>query len=169
VVAAVALVAAFSPHGISDPRSITYTAALGSEQALAEPAAWLRDNVEPNDVLYPYSSVFLAALPEAGDAHALPRGQSQSLLAALDWVDYPTGDLYVGVPVGGGDFSAWTIVRVEGPLADRTAVLGEIRHALAGARSSVEEPAPALAAWFELNETVLCESLSALGSECGSE
>jgi hypothetical protein len=168
-VAALALVAALSPQGINDPRSITYTAALGSEEALAEPAAWLRNNVQPNDVLYPYSSVFLAALPEAGDAHALPRGQSQSLLAALDWVEYPSGDLYVAIPVGGEDFGAWTIVRAEGPLPDRTAVLHEARLALTRARASVEDPAPALAAWFDLNDTVLCESLSTLGAECGSE
>ena len=45
-----------------------------SERAVAAPAAWLRENVGPNDVLYPYSSVFLAALPETGEARGLATG-----------------------------------------------------------------------------------------------
>ena len=55
-----AVVAALSTQGINDPRSITYTAALGGERAVSEPAAWLQGEVENNDVLYPYSSVYLA-------------------------------------------------------------------------------------------------------------
>ena len=41
-----AVVAALSTQGINDPRSITYTAALGGERAVAEPAAWLQGEVE---------------------------------------------------------------------------------------------------------------------------
>jgi hypothetical protein len=179
-VAVIALLAAFSSQGINDPRSITYTAQLGSEAALAAPARYLRAEVQPGDVLYPYSSVFLAALPEAGEAHVLPRGQSQSLLAALDRVDYPAGDAYVAVPTGTSrrpaelvsgekNFGAWSIVRVEGPLPDRAAVLRETLLALAEVRSTISDPPPALAGWFALNERVLCESLSALGVECRTE
>lgn len=181
-VAAVALLIAFSSQGINDPRSITYTAELGSEAALTAPARYLRAQIQPGDVLYPYSSVFLAALPEAGDAHALPRGQAQSLLAALDRIDYPTGDLYVAIPTGNSRrsddaqavsgeerFGPWSIVRVEGPLEDRAAVLRETQLALLEAGSTISAPPPALAGWFALNERVLCESLSKLGVECGTE
>jgi hypothetical protein len=174
-----AVVAALSTQGIHDPRSITYTAALGSESAVAAPAAWLRENVAPNDVLYPYSSVFLAALPEAGEAHGLPRAQVQSLLAALDRVDYPARDLYVAVPTGttkagavpgGHEFGSWLIVGVDGPFADRAAVLRAAERSLGLAQAQLEPPLPAaLAGWFELNRSVICESLAQLRSRCGTE
>jgi hypothetical protein len=174
-----AVVAALSTQGIHDPRSITYTAALGSESAVAAPAAWLRENVAQNDVLYPYSSVFLAALPEAGEAHGLPRAQVQSLLAALDRVDYPARDLYVAVPTGttkagavpgGHDFGSWLIVRVDGPFADRATVLRAAERSLSLTDAQLEPPVPAaLAGWFELNRSVICESLAQLDSRCGTE
>jgi hypothetical protein len=174
-----AVVAALSTQGIHDPRSITYTAALGSESAVAAPSAWLREHVAPNDILYPYSSVFLAALPEAGEAHGLPRAQVQSQLAALDRVDYPAADLYVAVPVGttkagsvpgGHDVGSWLIVRVDGPFGNRAAVLRAAERALGLARAQLEPPVPAaLAGWFELNRSVICESLAQLGSRCGTE
>ncbi len=176
---ALALVAALSTQGIDDPRSITYTAALGSRTAVAAPAAWLRANVGENDVLYPYSSLYLAALPEAGEARGLPRAQVQSLLASLDRVDYPSGDVYVAVPVGttgsgqvqgGRDFGSWLIIRVGGPLADEKAVLRAIDRSLALSEAQLQPPVPApLAGWFELNRAVICESLAKLGSQCGTE
>jgi Dolichyl-phosphate-mannose-protein mannosyltransferase len=174
--AGLAVVALLSTQGIQDPRSITYTAALGGENALAAPAAWLRANVQPNDVLYPYSSVFLAALPEAGEARGLPRAQVQSLLAALDRVDYPSGDLYVAVPTGttkigpvpdGHPFGSWLLIRKEGPFADRAAVLKAAAASLTAARAKLQGPVPSdLDGWFELNGFILCESLAKLGSGC---
>ena len=174
-----AVVAALSTQGINDPRSITYTAALGEPDAVAAPAAWLQGEVEDNDVLYPYSSVYLAALPEAGDARGLPRAQVQSLLAALDRVDYPAGDVFVAVPVGttdvgpvenGQDFGRWLLIRIEGPFNDEEAVLRALGRSLALAKTQLRPPVPApLAGWFELNQAVVCESLSKLGSRCGTE
>jgi Dolichyl-phosphate-mannose-protein mannosyltransferase len=170
------VVALLSTQGIHDPRSITYTAALGGEKSVSAPAAWLRSNVQPDDVLYPYSSVFLAALPEAGDARGLPRAQVQSLIAALDRVDYPAGDLYVAVPAGttkvgpvpdGHPFGSWLIIRKTGPFADRAAVLRAAETSLAAARARLQGPVPAaLSGWFGLNRSVLCQSLAKLGSEC---
>ncbi|HKO74855.1 MAG TPA: hypothetical protein VJU01_06040, partial [Gaiellaceae bacterium] len=181
--AGLAVVAVLSTQGINDPRSITYTAALGSRTAVAEPGAWLRANVQPNDVLYPYSSVYLAALPDAGEARGLPRAQVQSLLAALDRVDYPSGDVYVAVPVGtsrrferppplfgGQDFGSWVILRRRGPFADREEVLRAIELGLAQGRSQLRTPLPVpLIGWFELNRAVVCETLAKLGSQCGTE
>ena len=178
-VAAVAVLAAISPQGINDPRSITYTAKLGSEEALAAPASYLKARVGEDDVLYPYSSVFLAALPEAGEAHGLPRGQAQSLLAAVDRLDYPVRQLFVAIPSGSarfGDFQAggeipfgsWIIVQRTGPFADGAALLKAIYAALQPAHAALLPPVPEpLAGWFELSAAVLCESLSKLGSECG--
>ncbi len=182
-VVGVGALAVLSPQGIPDPRSITYTAALGSQGALAEPAAWLRARVEEDDVLYPYSSAFLAALPEAGRARALPRGQSQSLLAAVERLDYPVPELFVAVPSGhtpfgelagtGGEvgrFDSWIVVRRPGPFAGEGALLLATAEVLASARRARGTAAPEpLSGWFELNATVLCESLSTLGTECVSQ
>jgi hypothetical protein len=180
-VAGAAALAVVSPQGISDPRSITYTAALGSDRALAEPAAWLRARVAEDDVLYPYSSVFLAALPEAGRARALPRGQSQSLLAAVGGLGYPVPQLFVAVPSGrtpfgevaapgGGEvgrFDSWLVVSRSGPFADEAALLRAVDETLAAVGRVRGTPAPEpLLGWFELNGAVLCESLSTLGAEC---
>jgi hypothetical protein len=173
-VAGVGLAAAFGSAGIPDPRSITYTAALGSEKAVAQPAAWLRREVQPGDVLYPYASVYLAALPEAGEAHGLPRAQRQSLIAALDRLDYPVGAVFVAVPTGTARveglevagarrFGSWLFVRTEGPFEDRDAVLEAAVRALTDVRPALQEPIPEpLAGWFELNQEVLCESLRTL-------
>jgi mannosyltransferase len=167
--AAVSAVAVFSAQGIVDPRTITYTAALGSEEALAEPAAWLEKRVGDGDVLYPYSSVFLAALPESGEAVSLPRGQAQSLLAAVDRLDYPVRGLFVAIPAE-GPLGAWTIMRVPGPFADAMALLQRTLGALQAQRATLPANAPEpLQDWFGLNETVLCEALSTLGAECVSE
>lgn len=176
-IAAVALAASFGSPGIPDPRAITYTAALGSEGAVSEPAAWLRREIEPGDVLYPYASVYLAALPEAGDAHGLPRAQVQSLLAALDRIDYPVGAVFVAVPTGTTEvrgevpgarmFDSWLLVRAEGPFEDRDAVLRAAVDALVSARPALAEPLPdPLAGWFDLNLSVLCRAQRTPAPEC---
>jgi Dolichyl-phosphate-mannose-protein mannosyltransferase len=177
-VAGVGVAAALAPQGIPDPRTITYTAALGGEESVAEPAAFLRREIRPGDVLYPYASVFLAALPEAGEASGLPRAQGQSLLAATKRLDYPVGVVWVAVPTGTTEvanvqvagarqFGSWLLVRAEGPFPNRVAVLRASEDALAGVRPSLREPIPdALDGWFELNQEVLCESIATLGGEC---
>jgi len=172
-----ALVAAFSTQGIADPR--LYTAVVGGRSALAAPAAWLQGEVKDNDVLYPYSSVYLAALPQAGEARGLPRAQVQSLLAALDHLDYPAGNVFVAVPVGttgvgpvedGQDFGSWLLIRRAGPFNDSKSVLHAVDRSLADARTKLEPPVPThLAAWFDFNREVVCDSLSKLGSQCGTE
>jgi hypothetical protein len=143
----------------------------------------LRDHVESNDVLYPYSSIYLAALPETGEARGLPRAQAQSLLAALERVDYPSGDLYVAVPAGKtprrvppepirglADFGSWILIRKDGPFADRRAVLLAAEEALGDGRRRLATPFPQpLAGWFELNRAVICETLAKIGSQCGTE
>jgi hypothetical protein len=186
--AGLAAVAVISPQGIVDPRSVTYTATLGSEDALAAPAAWLKERVDQGDVLYPYSSVFLAALPEAGEAKGLPRGQAQSLLAAVERLELPVDNVAVAVPSGDvviraddillrvGQFAevrlfdAWLLIRTYGPYQDRAAVLTAAARALTAAQEAATGGMPEpLEGWFELNSTVLCEALSSLDAECVSE
>jgi hypothetical protein len=182
-VGAVAVLAAISPQGIHDPRSITYTATLGTERALAAPAQWLRANVRPGDVLYPYSSVYLAALPATGKATALPRAQARPLLDALDRVDFPAGTLYVAVPLGSaradlsrfGDglvahpFGAWLIVEAQGPFPDEVSVLRAAERALRISREGLSGDVPEpLRGYLALDRYVVCTALSTLDSECGT-
>ena len=101
--------------------------------------------------------------PETGEARGLPRAQVQSLLAALDRVDYPAGDVFVAVPVGttegrgrsrnGQDFGSWLIIRdrrAHSPTAE--AVLRAVDRSLAAGQAQLRPPVPAaLAGWFELN------------------
>jgi hypothetical protein len=183
VLVAVAVLAAISPQGIHDPRSITYTATLGTEEALAAPSAWLRQRVQANDVLYPYSSVFLAALPEAGEATALPRAQTGPLLDALDRVDYPVARIFVAIPTGRtrlssaaleeypfARFRSWVLVELRGEFTDAASVLAATANALVAARVGLQPPVPGpLTGWFGLNVEVLCKSLRELGSGCVSE
>jgi hypothetical protein len=182
-VIAVAVLAVISPQGIRDPRSITYTANLGTEEALAEPSAWLRAHVTSADLLYPYASVFLAALPQAGEAVALPRAQKSTLLDTLDRLDYPRARIFVAVPTGTTEvdlaplaghnahpFPRWLLLEVRGELNEPADVLRGIAEALTAARAALQPPVPsALEGWFDLNLAVLCESLTSLGSECVSE
>ena len=182
-VVGVAVLAAVSPQGIHDPRSITYTANLGTEEALEAPADWLRERVTSADLLYPYSSVYLAALPQAGQATSMPRAQTTTLLDLLDRLDYPRERVFVAIPVGTtrvslaplrryvvGRFPRWLLVQVPGALADPASVLRATEEALLATREGLEEPLPsALAGWFDLNLDVLCKSLNEVGAECGSE
>jgi hypothetical protein len=178
-IGAVAVLAAISPQGIHDPRSITYTAKLGTEEALAAPARYLKARVGAGDVLYPYSSVFLAALPEAGEAHGLPRGQAQSLLAAVERLEYPVRQLFVAIPSGNARFGnvqvageisldSWIIVSRPGPFANEVALLQAIYAALQPVHAALLSPVPEpLAGWFDLNAAVLCESLLTKSARCG--
>jgi hypothetical protein len=180
-VAGIAVLAVVSPQGIYDPRSITYTAALGTEEAVAAPASYLRRHIEEGDALYPYSSVFLAALPEAGRAVGLPRGQSQSLLAAVGRLEYPVPELFVAIPSGDAQFGeldvpaavafpSWIVARSSGPFPDEPALLQAAYEAIADAHAALIAPRDGtLGVWFDLNEKVLCESLMEHSTRCGTQ
>jgi hypothetical protein len=184
-VAAIAVIAALAPQGIVDPRSITYTARLGTEDALSAAAEWLRVRVDPGDVLYPYSSVYLAALPQTGKAVGLPRGQARSLLDAARRVDYPAHHLFVAVPTGATSvrvapirrrfgtvvefrqFGSWLLIRLNGPFKDEAAILAAIDRALAAVVPAPTAQVPkVLSDWFLLNSDVLCEALRNLDAKC---
>ena len=69
----------------------------GAEQDVAAPAAWLTKELAPHDVLYPYSPVFLAALPVAREA----RGYSREPVALARAVSRTgaTHTVYISIPV----------------------------------------------------------------------
>lgn len=108
--AALAAVAvAFPSTAVDDPRddgSLVAlgaghgSSALGSRESLAAPARWLRARVRERDLLFPYSALFLAALPESARGVSLPRSHPSTLLRTLRRAPRPYGCLYVAVPVG---------------------------------------------------------------------
>ena len=182
-VAAVGLLAATAaPGGIVDPRDRISNAILGggpgavapgAPRSVGDAGAWARAHARPGDVLFPYSPAFLAALPGASRATALPYGQSRLLLRTLRRVRWPVGGILVAVPLVGGQIAPrrvaareetyssddWYIVRIEGPFSGERQLLA----AADGALSSVEEGAVRkdfhLDAYLERNRHVLREAI----------
>ncbi|HEX2044007.1 MAG TPA: glycosyltransferase family 39 protein [Gaiellaceae bacterium] len=168
--------------GIRDPRNWRNDVlaggppelALGSEQRLAAPAAWLEATVEEGDVLYPYSAVFLAALPAAADAHTLPYSQRELILRSLERVETPVARIVVSVPSGSSRldreglrrrlgpgfrahaFGGWLLLEGEGPFVDDHDVLVTVYHALAAARDSLSGPRFELRWYFRVTLSTLC-------------
>ncbi|HMI29019.1 MAG TPA: glycosyltransferase family 39 protein [Gaiellaceae bacterium] len=135
VAAVIVLAAAIAPGAVADPRTTT----PGSADAVAAPAAWLRANVHRGDVLYPYSAVFLAALPDTAVARPLPR-EPVALRRALGGA----GDIrrvLVAIPLrrpldravpGGHVFRSWLILEHRGPFATLPAQLARLAPTLRG-------------------------------------
>jgi hypothetical protein len=129
--AAVVAVAALAPSAVSEPRTMP----TGAERAVAAPAAWLTKELAPRDVLYPYSPVFLAALPVAKEARAYSR-EPVALARAVKRTG-PANAVFVSVPlrepVNGGAlrragvrfraFPSWLILESRGPFANGSAAL----------------------------------------------
>jgi len=69
VAVAAIVVAALAPAAVADPRNTP----AGERDAVAAPATWLRGQIEPGDIVYPYAAAFLAALPRAAQARGYPR------------------------------------------------------------------------------------------------
>jgi hypothetical protein len=134
--------AAVAPTAVSDPRTI----ATGGEDAVRAPAAWLRAHLEAGDVLYPYSPVFLVALPSSGRARGYPR-EPVALARALERTSR-VGTVFVSLPLPAGisaatvqrlrardidavAFPHWLILRDRGPFNDG-------REALSSAADTLE-------------------------------
>jgi Dolichyl-phosphate-mannose-protein mannosyltransferase len=148
--------------------------ALGAKAQVAAPAAWLNDNVEEGDVLYPYSAVYWAGLPATGDAEVLPYSQRELILRAVDRIEPPVDRVVVSVPLGDGildrerldellgegftvhDFGDWVLVEGSGPYEEQRDVLLVITHALRSARDSIEDKSSALGWYFNVTLATLC-------------
>ncbi|MGH3004791.1 MAG: hypothetical protein ACRDOS_02595 [Gaiellaceae bacterium] len=158
--------------------------ALGSEERLAAPAAWLDAAVEEGDVLFPYSAVFLAGLPATGEAHALPYSQRTLILRSMERIEAPVERIVVSVPIGPASldleglerrlgsrfearpFDGWLLLEGKGPFADDHTVLVAIYHALAAARDSVADARYELGWYFRVTLSTLCGSVREYGDRC---
>jgi hypothetical protein len=146
--AGVALVAVVSPpSSLRDPREVGFgTAAVDAKTG---------SRAEPNDVLVPYSTVFLAALSDVDEALALPHAPGDEILRALDHVEEPIGAVHLAIPT-----EPWTVQRIPGPF-DKPGALAAAADALAAA-----EHTPRLRRWFAWIEPGLCEALRELDRPC---
>ncbi|HYM63359.1 MAG TPA: glycosyltransferase family 39 protein [Gaiellaceae bacterium] len=193
VVAVGAIFVSAPAGGIREPRNWANdvlgggpaATALGGEDALAAPKAWLEDTVRPGTVLFPYSAVYLSALPATRDAVALPYAQTPTLLRSLERVDTPVRRLVVSAPIGATTLSSgrlasllgpgleaerfgpWLLVEGKGPYADGHAVLLATYRALVAVRDSTTSPRKDELSWyFTTTLSVLCGSLRTFGESC---
>jgi hypothetical protein len=109
--------ALLAPSALTDPRTSTSDP--------AEAAAWVRANVRPGDALYPYSAVFLAALPRASAAVPLPR-EPLALERMLPRTNIRR--TLVAIPTG----SSWTVLVVPGPFTSVPLALAHAAPRLEG-------------------------------------
>jgi hypothetical protein len=174
VVALAALVAAaaLAPSAVSDPRTIP----TGAEQAVAAPAAWLATQLGPGDVLYPYSPVFLAALPVAKEAPGYSRepvalaravkrtGGAHAVFMSIPLRETADADALRRAGVRFRAFPSWLILVSRGPFANGTAALESAAELLRVTSPLVTEPNAH--AYLEQIRGTACAALVRLRSAC---
>ena len=166
LVALAVLAVAAPAGGVTDPRDRPDVilgggppkTALGGDPVRA-PAEFVRQKVRPGDVLFPYSPVFLAALPESARATTLPPVESSVIRRAIDRVPQEPAALFLAIPsdhpIPAARLSellgpraevqpfqrGWLVIRVGGPFADPRAVLSEAVRVLETTRAVARPPA----------------------------
>jgi Dolichyl-phosphate-mannose-protein mannosyltransferase len=174
----VAAAAILAPAGIADPR----TDANATESVLAEPAAWVRSQVDDDSVLFFASPVFLAALPETEDAVAVTRsGRPLKLVARAD---FPVPSVMVALPLAGtrvdrdrlaarlgekGRFAAsseWLVIERVGPFREERDVLLAGASVLEAAYRAASERALPFRREVRAGMGTLCGALEELGDSC---
>jgi mannosyltransferase len=118
LVAAAVAIALLAPAAVTDPRT--------RAADIAPAAAWVREHVRSGDALYPYSPVFLAALPRASVAQALPR--EPLALARLLRRSHGIRRTLVAIPHG----TTWTVLVVPGPFTNVPGALARAAPTLNG-------------------------------------
>jgi hypothetical protein len=147
-VALVVVVAITSPaSSLRDPREIGFATAAPGESPPVR--------ADANDLLLPYSAVFLASLPDLQRALALPHAPGEEILDALAHADEPIGAVHIAIPTPG-----WTVLSADGPFSKSEALAAAARR-LRGfeKRQGLEE-------WLAWIEPGLCEALRELGERC---
>ena len=146
--ALVVLIAITSPaSALRDPREIGFATALPGESRAIR--------ADEDDLLLPYSAIFLASLPRLRGALALPHAPGEEILAALEHADEPIGSVYVAVPTRG-----WSVLVADGPFTKAEALSAAAR------RLHTYEETPGLEEWLAWVEPGLCEALRDLGEPC---
>jgi len=172
VLAAVIVAAAVAPAAVSEPRTIP----TGTKHAVTAPADWLRTQLEPGTVLYPYSPLFLAALPAAKEALAYSR--EPVALARIAARTHTTPAVFMSIPlrqpVDAGAlrragvrfraFTSWLILESRGPFVNGTTALESAATVLRRSAPLVTEPNAH--AYLEQLSAAACAALVRLDSGC---
>ena len=170
--AAIVAAAALAPSAVSEPRTIP----TGTERAVAAPAAWLATQLGSGDVLYPYSPVFLAALPAAKEARAYSRepvalaravkrtGATRAVFMSIPLRKPVNGDALQRAGVRFRAFPSWLILESRGPFPNGTAALETAVELLRTATPLVTEPIAR--AYLEQLQGAACVALGRLRSGC---
>jgi hypothetical protein len=172
VLAAVVVAAAVAPAAVSEPRTIP----TGTKHAVTAPADWLRTQLEPGTVLYPYSPLFLAALPAAKEALAYSR--EPVALARIAARTHTTPAVFMSIPlsqpVDAGAlrradvrfraFTSWLILESRGPFVNGTTALESAATVLRASAPLVTEPNAH--AYLEQLSAAACAALVRLDSGC---
>jgi hypothetical protein len=170
--AAIVAAAALAPTAVSEPRNIP----TGAERVVAAPAAWLTTQLEPGDVLYPYSPVFLAALPAAKQARAYSRepvalaravkrtGATRAVFMSIPLREPVNRNALRRAGVQFRVFPSWLILESRGPFANGTAALEAAVELLRTATPLVTEPKAR--AYLEQLDGTACIALGRLGAGC---
>jgi hypothetical protein len=148
VLGLVALIAVTAPvSALRDPREFGLsTISVDDAPSIQAPE---------NNLLLPYSTPFLAALPDVRRALALPHAPGDEILRALEHADEPIGAVHVAIPT-----RPWTVLRIEGPFGKPDAL------AAAARRLHAFDHPPSLDRWFAWIEPGLCEALRQLERPC---
>ncbi len=181
ILTAFGVLALLTPSSVPDPRS----AQSGTREGVAAPSTWLRRRLIPGSILFPSAPVFLAALPESGRAHSLPREQPALVSRALARTPFPVPAVVVAVPLDGAGvvdaralrrlagtrsvvkaFPSWLLVSVPGPFREEPNVLLAISRVLDGVRASVAPRSAALDGYLRQGRAAVCGSLRSHGGRC---
>jgi hypothetical protein len=172
VLAAVVVAAAVAPPAVSEPR----TTPTGTKRAVTAPADWLRTQLTPGAVLYPYSPVFLAALPAAKEAQTYSR--DPVALARIAARTHTTPAVFMSIPlrepvdaealrsagVRFRAFTSWLILESRGPFVDGRTALESAAAVLRTTTPLVSEPNAH--AYLEQLSGAACAALVRLDSGC---
>jgi hypothetical protein len=152
---AVALLAVVTPASARDPRThFVFLAQAGDVKTTTAVGDWLAQQIEPGDLLFPYSVPYVRALKESRHARSLPRGQARTLVASVDDVQHATR-LWIAVPLGAKEkplasqlralrrtdvvrvFPRWLIVGARPPLSGRLRILRSLVAAVDATSASL--------------------------------
>ena len=138
---AVTVAALLAPSAVPDPRT--------QDRTVSAPANDLRTRVSDGDVLFPYSPVFLAALPAAARARGFPR--EPVALARVAARTRTVDAVFVPLPTA----ESWRILELRGPFGNGRAVL-------VAAASALQTPDP----YAQQLRGAACAALARLRSSC---
>jgi hypothetical protein len=146
-------------------------AANGERATLAGPATVLEGTIGKEDVLYPHSQAFLAALPATKRGFMVMPGVGGLVRLGFDRVRFPVPAVVVPVPIGPAEvdeaalarapgsaiaFNRWVVVRLRGPFENEAEALRAIARAQAGVAVAASGTTPGFAAYLSSRQGAVC-------------